>query len=115
MAFGTLANRAKAVGRSLLWSTKCGQDRGVLQSLAAALTEMRTHRVGGVADQNDRTLRPDAGLVTVVQVIAEDDVGSVAASSAGMGSAHDPNLVFKYSSSPGDATRPSFARSVANQ
>ena len=51
------------------------QDRRVLDSLTAALAQMRTHRMGRVADQDDRTARPLPGLVAVVEVVAQHVVG----------------------------------------
>ena len=52
-----------------------GQDRGVLEALAAALAQMRPHRVGGVADDQHRSTRPLPGLIAVVEVVAQHVVG----------------------------------------
>ena len=71
----TAAKRAKAVAGSGLWSTKVGQDRGVLQPLAAALAQMRAHRVRGVANHDDRTSRPHPRLLAIIQVIPQQDGG----------------------------------------
>ena len=52
-----------------------GQDRGVFKALAAALAQVRPHRMGGVADDDDRTLRPLFGRLAVVDVVADDITG----------------------------------------
>lgn len=50
------------------------QHRRVLEPLTPALTEVRAHRMRGIAHDDDRSARPHLGLVAVVQVVAQDGV-----------------------------------------
>ncbi len=52
-----------------------GQHRGILDALTPALAQMRTHRVGRVADHQHRSTRPMPGLVAVIEVVAQHGVG----------------------------------------
>jgi len=57
---------------------EAAEDRGVLQRLTTTLTQVRPHRVRGVADQHDWSGRPRAPGGAVIDVVALHDsrVGS---------------------------------------
>ena len=104
------ANRANAVARSSALVDEVGQYRGVLQPLTAALAQVRPHRVGGVAHDQHRPARPNAAPDRGRRGrCARRPSGSVAARTAGIGSAQEANVVRRYASSPSGAT-PSLRR-----
>ena len=52
-----------------------GEHRGVLDRLTAALSQMRAHRMGGVAHQNHGTAGPAPGGGAIVEIVAQQSVG----------------------------------------
>ncbi len=109
------AKRANAAGSSRGAVGERRENCRVLQSLAAALTQVRPHRVGGVPDEHHRPARPDIGWPAVVDVVPQDHRGVGRRKDIGHRLAHDAYRRRRYRSSPSAADAPSGARSVANQ
>ena len=95
---------------------EAAQNRGILQPLTTALAQMRPHRVRGVTDDQHRPARPVPRLIAVVEVVMQDVRGVGCGQDRRNRLRPGGELVLRrYASSPSGATRPSGARSVANQ